>query len=360
MSRLWLAGVVFLTLPATTGGRTLQVPADYPTVRRAVYEAADGDTVQLAAGTFVDRFTIGGNPLNNPNRNIVLRGVSRDATILDGSSATGNVVTLIGCQRSMIIEDMTITGGTFNRVSVESTGAAVYVNGGHPTIQRCNLVENHGNAAGGVDIYFFSQPLIRDCIIAYNTGGGILIETDTGAPGPAAEVRNNTIVRNQGGGISVIKGARALVENCTIAYNSADGVSSEITQGTGTAMCYVTVRRNIITHNGGGGIVRELTLGTCYTLECNDVWGNAGVTGGVMGNYQGYSSGDPCFSGRGAGDVSFDPLYQDVANDNFLLSGGSPLYQLCVPGSCGALGADTDCADPVQSVTWSEVKALFR
>ena len=358
MSRRWLAGALLLLAPATAGGRTLHVPSEYPTARRAAFEASEGDTVQLAAGTFVDRFTIGG-PLHG-NKNIVLRGMGRGITVLDGSLAAGNVVTLIGCGRGMIIEDMTITGGTFNRVAAESTGAAVYVNSGDPTIQRCNLVENHGNAAGGVDVYFFSRPLIKDCLIAYNTGGGILIETDTGSPGPAAEVRNNTIVRNTGGGISIIKGARALVENCTIAYNTADGISSEITQGTGTAKCYITVRRNIISHNGGGGIVQELTLGACYTLECNDVWGNAGVTGGVPGNYQGYSSGDPCFTGRGAGDVSFDPLYQDAANDNFLLSTASPLYQLCDPQSCGALGADTDCANPVESMTWGQVKALFR
>ena len=354
MSRLWCVCAALVFVPAGAVAATWHVPNDFPTIRRAVFEAAEDDTVLVAPGTYRDRFTI-------RDKNVVVRGaMGADATILDGSIGIGNVITLVNTDRSMIIEDLTITGGSFNVVAAESTGAAVYVNHGQPTIQRCKLVENNGNAVGGVDVYFFSQPLIRDCWIAYNTGGGIFIETDTGVPGPEAEIINCTIVRNQGYGISVIKGGRARIESSTIAFNEGDGVRSEMTLGTGDAKCYVTVRKSILSHNAGGGIVRRQTLGTCYTLECNDVWGNAGVTGGVEGNYQGYSTGDPCFSGRGAGDVSFNPLYEDAANDNYLLSAQSPLLQLCQPGSCGALGANNDCTTAVVPTTWSAVKSLYR
>ncbi len=354
MSRRFVVGVLLVVWGASAGARTLRVPADYPTIRNAAFEAGDGDTVLVGPGTYRDRLTIW-------QKNIVLRGeMGADATVIDGSVGIGNVITLVRNTRSMILEDLTITGGSFNPASPECTGAAVYINHGDATVQRCKMIQNQGSAVGGVDVYFFSRPLIRDCFIARNKGGGIIIETDTGEPGPAAELYNNTVVHNTGYGIGVIKGARAIIENNTVAYNTGDGIRSEITLGSGDGKCFVTVRNSIVTHNAGGGIVRRETLGACYTLECNDVWGNAGVQGGVIGNYQGYSTGDGCFGGRGAGDVSFDPVYRNAAGDDFRLAPESPLFTLCVPGSCGVLGAGNECTNAVEAKTWSAVKLLYR
>lgn len=354
MFRRPLVGVLLVVWGASAGARTLRVPDDYPTIRNAAFEADEGDTVLVGPGTYRDRLTI-------RQKNIVLRGeMGADATVIDGSVGVGNVITLGRNGRSMIVEDLTITGGSFNSAAPECTGAGVYINQGHATVQRCKLIENQGSAVGGIDVYFFSRPLIRDCFIAHNKGGGIMIETDTGEPGVSAELYNNTVVRNTGYGIAIIKGARAIIENNTVAYNTGDGIRSEITLGSGDGQCFVTVRNSIVTHNTGGGIVRRETLGACYTLECNDVWGNAGVQGGVVGNYQGYSPGDGCFGGRGAGDVSFDPIYRNAAGDDYLIATESPLFSLCVPSSCGALGAGNECITAVESTSWSAVKSLFR
>ncbi len=355
MSRRPVVGVLLLVWGATAGARTLRVPAEYPTIRNAAFAASEDDTVLVAPGTYRDRFTIG-------NKNIVLRGeMGADATVIDGSISTGNVITLVRNDRSMILEDLTITGGSFNPASPECTGAGIYINRGDAIVQRCKLIHNQGSAVGGIDVYFFSHPLIRDCLIAHNKGGGIFIETDTGSPGPAAELYNNTVVHNTGYGISIVKGARAIIEHNTVAYNAGDGIRSEITPGSGDGNnCYITVRNSIVTHNVGGGIVRRITLGACYTLECNDVWGNAGVQDGVAGNYQGWSQGDLCFNGRGPGDVSFDPVYRDAAHDDFLLAPESPLFTLCVPSSCGALGAGNECTTVVEATTWGAVKSLYR
>jgi hypothetical protein len=208
------------------------------------------------------------------------------------------------------------------------------------------LTGNHSNAGGGVSVYFFSRPVIRDCWIAYNSGGGVWIETDNGLAGPpAARIENTEIIRNAGYGVSVIKGAKVDIVRTTIAYNNGDGVRSE------QANARVAINHCIITNNQGGGIVRRDTQ-ACFVLSCNNVYGN------LMGSWLGPQ--DSCFSGRGPGSVSIDPLFNNPLLDDFGLMQNSPLFDLCEQGACGALGANIECPTGVSWKSWSSVKSLYR
>ena len=364
MSRLSAVVAIALAVPAIAPAATLRVPTtEYPTVRRAAFLAQEGDTVLVAAGTYRDRFTI-------QDKNIVLRGEAGAAnTIIDGSIGVGNVITLSGSTvgqvtRSTIVEDLTISGGVFaGHAAPESVGAGVYCNRASPTIRKCIFSGNDSNAAGGVSGYFFSNPLVQDCWISDNEGGGIYLETDNGqASGQRAEIRNCTIVNNVGFGIWVLKGARAVIENCTIAYNTANGVLSEITVDGGTGKCYVTMRHSLVTNNNGAGVIRR-DLGVCFTLQCNDVWSNGPDGPGGNSEWVGWTSGDPCFNtgGRGEGDVSFDPQYNVPGARNYtLLSSSSLLQAWCHPNSCGAPGANNTCPGAITSTTWGEFKQRYR
>jgi hypothetical protein len=270
----------------------------------------------------------------------------------------------------MILEDFTITGGTFNEVARESLGAGIYVNQGRPTIQRCILTGNDASTGGGVVAYFFAGPLIQDCWIAYNEGGGIFVEVNDGLATPTnrAEIRNCFIVCNRGFGVSVIKGAKALLENCTIAANTGDGLRSELTPGGGIGKCYVGIRRCIITDNGGAGIVRR-DFGVCFELLCNDVWRN-GPNGND--NWVGTLDGDPCFQGRDGSDLSFDPEYDNpscipncpfakaCSADDFVLATDSALRMFRCGTACGIPGAGNICTDAIQSTSWGALKSLYR
>ena len=55
MSRLVLALALFLTAPTALGAETLRVPADYPTIKSAVSRAADGDTVLVDDGVYLEK-----------------------------------------------------------------------------------------------------------------------------------------------------------------------------------------------------------------------------------------------------------------------------------------------------------------
>jgi nitrous oxidase accessory protein NosD len=356
MSRLLVVVALVSLLPATVLARTIRVPSDEASIQGAVVVATDGDTVSVSPGTYVERFTI-------RFKGIVLRGeAGADATIIDGSVAPGNVITLHHVGREMIVEDLTITGGSFNLAAVESTGAAIYVNQGRPTIQRCKLTGNDANTGGGIAAYFFSRPRIEDCWIANNFGGGIFIETDDGeVPGGAdeekAQILNTTIVRNHGYGVSVIKGAKAEILKSTIAYNTGEGVRSEMTPGAGFGQCRVEVRHTLITNNGTSGIERRDGR-VCFTLQCNNVWANPDESR----NWVGVSEGDPCFRTRGAGSLSIDPMYNDPDNDDFSLQPTSFLLaQMCAPDNCGAPGADVECPVGVTNhTTWGAVKHKYR
>jgi hypothetical protein len=342
MTRLWIALAVLCVAVVSASADTIRVPEDYPRITTAVNAAVEGDTVLVGPGTYNERFTI-------MFKNIVLRGeMGAESTIIDGSVGIGNVITVHGHTSDMIIEDFTIRGGKFNTVAPESTGTAIYVNQGSPIIQRCRLTQNNANGGGGVSAYFFSRPTIRDCWIAYNTGGGIWLETDNGLDGPpAAHLENTEIVRNAGFGLSCIKGAKVDIERCTIAYNAGDGIRAE------QANAQISVHRSIITHNSGGGIRRRDSQ-VCFVLSCNDVFGN------TLGEWVGTNPRDPCFPGRGSSSVSIDPLYNDPLGDDFTLAPASPLYQLC-QGACGSLGANNTCdITAVERSSWSSVKDMYR
>lgn len=348
MSRRLVVLAAVLAWPAAVWGATFRVPQDHTSIQAAIDAASTThpDTILVSAGTFVERLSIRNKP-------VTLKGAGVDATVLDGQF-TGNVITLNRVERNTIIEDMTITGG--DATHPDSVGAAIYLNQyASPTIQRCKLAGNRARAGGGLNAYVQCLPLIVDCSISDNDGGACVFELGDADNGTTwAEVRNTVISRNAGVGVYVLKGARVIFENCTIVFNASDGVRSD-------QIGRVRVLKSIITNNQGAGIAR-LDNTVCFTLACNDVFAN------TLGNYLGAVPGDQCFPGRGNGDVSIDPCFQNAASGNFHLQQTSPLCALRTPDSCGVLGAYEDpcgsggapCVVRVEASTWGSMKNRYR
>jgi hypothetical protein len=348
MQRLF-AGVVLAAAawPGLVAGVTHRVPEDQPTIAAAIAIAStsDIDTVSIAAGTYRERLHIA--------KAVVVRGrAGAEQTTIDGEFS-GNVITVVGVNRDCVIEDLTVTGG--GPTSGDIVGSAFYLNlYASPTIQRCRMVGNRARAGGGMNAYVYCQPLVRDCWVAENQGGGIIVELDDPDQGPYAEFHNCVIVRNQGIAVTVHKGGRVSLRNCTIADNNADALRTR-------EQARVQVSNCIIAHNHGSGIRREDPT-VCFALQCNDVFGNGD------GNYVGSNPQDSCFPGRGTGDVSVDPCFADLPGGNFHLVPTSPLCSLRVPGACGVLGAYGDpcsgpvqlCTNDVESSTWGVMKSLYR
>ncbi len=349
MARRFFAFAIACVAPVAATALTIHVPGQSTTIQSAILQASSSqvDTVLVAPGTYRERPYI-------INKNVVLRGSGGAAvTTLDGGLA-GNVLTVSFVTRACIIEDLTITGG--EQTTRDSVGAGIYINQASPTVRRCRLVENRGRAGGGIAAYVYSEPLIEQCWVAYNAGGGIYLETGPADMGSTfAEIKDTAIVRNQGTAVYVFRGARARLRNCTIAYNASDGLRTDQNGR-------VVISNCIISHNAGAGIYRYDPTACIRPLSCNNVYGNPN------GNYRGTSPGDACFPGRGSGDVSFDPCYQNAELDNFHLQLNSPLCLLRQPGACGLLGAFDDpcsggsgsCVVEVENSTWGQVKQHYR
>jgi hypothetical protein len=347
MSRRLVVFALLLAGIGATTGATFLVPEQHARIQDAIDLASSADTVLVGAGTYRERLSI-------RLKAVVLRSRDgADVTTIQGDH-NGNVVTVNEVGRNCIIEGFTITGGGANHP--DSVGAAIYLNQyASPTIQRCRLTGNRARQGGGVAGFFFCEPLVRECWISENLGGAVAFELGSADMGTTwAEVENCVIVNNTGFGVFSLRGARTWVRNCTIAFNVGDAIRSQ-------EISRMRVFNCVLAHNGGAGVIRYDAT-ACYTLGCNDVYNNND------GNYLGASPGDPCFGGRGSGDVSVEPCFQNAAADNYHLQMNSPLCALRGTGSCGVLGAYDDpcspnpgqCVVTVEPASWGAVKSLYR
>ena len=198
-------------LPAVHDPLVIEVPRDHSSIREALADACDADTVLIAPGTYREGM------LEIPPLDLTVRG--RDpqdraivaSTVIDGG---GDDVLLFdpappGARRALA--GLTITGG----------GSGIVCNETSPLIDRCAIVGNDAAVYGGGIRSIRSSPTIVGCSISRNRasiGAGVFCED--GAP----EIRNCIIFENSagrtGGGLHSFRSSASLL-NCTVTSNEA-------------------------------------------------------------------------------------------------------------------------------------------
>ena len=211
---------------AATGnnGNTCQSAGDAcATIEEAVVKAADGDTIEIAAGTY-NEHDIG------IFEELTLTGAGAESTIVDAGGNgrlfhTGSTVTISGLTMK---NGLTSDGDAF-----DEGGGAVLFTGDSLTLQNVILIDNYAVGSGGA-IFNNGDLVLQNTQVLNNTaagiGGGIYNYTLGTISITQSDILYNTAIGTQGGGIYA--GGKALdVQNSTIAYNSATSFGGGILAG---------------------------------------------------------------------------------------------------------------------------------
>ena len=283
-----------LSLNIISNAQTKKVPQEYSTIQSAINDAANGDTVLVDTGTYIENISFQG-------KNIVVcskYAITGDnnfitKTIIDGSnpatSENASVVQFLNHENdSAVIQGFTIQHGSGTRRLWEPWGT--YTEGGGivaeystPQIKNNIIMNNSADGGGGGGISaLHSFPLIKNNLIISNKSryaGGIVFNASGGM------IKNNLIWNNKsedwsGGGIIIwdksSNDSIQIIENNTIVCNTTTGNEGGIKLH-GTA--HAIVKNNIIRGNKQKGETQVNSNNTYSTVVYNCIQDNP-FTGG--------------------------------------------------------------------------------
>jgi nitrous oxidase accessory protein NosD len=247
-------------------------PGDpFCSVQTAIDAAADGDTILVAPGTYLERIDFLG-------KQVVVQTTGGPAVTILDAGGLGSVATFANGEGP----GATLRGFTLRNGSGTDTGApflplaggGVYCRDASPTI-RDNVIEGNGADLGGGLALLGGNPLVLDNVIRNNgaiRGGGV----HCGA-GTLARLVGNSILSNgpsggEGGGLHVLDAAPT-IEGNLIEDNVATWAAGVYIE----SALPVVVRANVIRGNhtdedeAGGLCVWE---GAATLVEGNEISGN--------------------------------------------------------------------------------------
>jgi hypothetical protein len=283
-TRLSLATIAVVLLLATPWAVSKSIAAlltvcasgcDHISIQDAVDAAGPGDTIELAAETFIENVYVTGD--------VTIRGAGAGSTIVDGNSVY-SVFDISNAQ--VTLEEMTIRNG------FEDSGGGIRSSGADTilTVTNCEIIDNTSlNSGGGIVNYDGTVTITSNTISGndsslngggvHNSGGRMTID--------GSAIRNNGAYR-YGGGVSVSSG-EVTVFNTVIADNSARSGGGVLVTGVSSADTDVTIRYSIIVSNGAayyaGGVnayglddVTDKLQITNSTITGNHAWQQGGVS----------------------------------------------------------------------------------
>jgi parallel beta-helix repeat protein len=302
LTKLLLLFTVLLNLTGSLSAATINVPGDSATIQKAINGASDGDTVQVAAGTYTENINFNG-------KNISVIGAGPDLSIIDGGAA-GSVVTCDSGETSTtVLDGFTITNGS------ASSGGGMLNASSSPTVTNCTFSGNTATNSRGGGMYntSSSSPTVTNCTFISNTAtyGGGMYNSSSGPTVTNCTFSGNTADYN-GGGMFNRSNSSPTVTNCTFSGNTAN-------------------------YPNGGGMYNGYS--STPTVTNSILWGNSpdeiynDSLSTVTVSFSDVQCGLPSYTVDGGGNIDADPLFVDAdgpdntagtEDDNLYLQDSSP------------------------------------
>jgi len=268
----------FLFVLSSAGlATTIYVPDDYTDIQSAIDASANGDTIIVRPGTYVENIDFAGKAIT------VRSEKGPEVTIIDGN-LNGSVVTFQSgeTQDSKLI-GFTITNGsgTYVEYFLGDLGGGIFIELSCPTILNNIIRDNQASyGGGGICCYKYSDAMIAENLITDNwalSGGGILCR-DYSSP----TIKNNRVEGNTSNSAGGIYGGD---RECCPEICGNIIIANTATDKGGGLRCHnlsdATVVNNLIAMNSsyiGGGI--HVKYGSEPIIVNNTVVGNTSVEGG--------------------------------------------------------------------------------
>lgn len=185
-------------------------------IQTAIDGAVSGDTVQVAAGEYVENIML--------KDGVAVIGAGYDVTIIDGGGI--DIVVDASVSGTALLEGFTLTNGWTN-----GQGGAVFCGSGTPTIRACWIEGNTSRYEGGGICCNRGNPIIENCIVMGNEStqkgiGGIYFRGGASAN----SILQDTIVCSNTGiqvaGSYVDGGGNSIFDTCN--DNDGDGILDEL------------------------------------------------------------------------------------------------------------------------------------
>ncbi len=341
-------GLLWFVMSRSSNGTPLCVqPGNascYSTISAALNAARPGDTIRVAAGTYVEYVTITQTVTlqGGWNSNFTAHDPNVNVTTIRPPNASFSVVYIQGRFDNSAAVAPTLDGFTITGGGGGNHGGGLRITHSNAVITHNTIVHNTAYLLGGGIWVQGGAPLLQDNRIAYNQvtpsgsayGGGVELE-DT-----QATLINNFIAENvisnttgYGGGVHVDGGGPVTLTNNTVLANTAAAIAGSAKDagyggGISVRAAPVTLNHNLIqgntanaTKSGTGGGV-YIVQSVAFTLTANNILSN---TAGYVTNFPVYLYGGGLRVDESRGHLADNTIAYNRANRSTSFGNGGGL-----------------------------------
>jgi hypothetical protein len=234
----------------------INVPEGQPTIQEGINAAADGDTVLVQPGTYVENINYNGNSIVLGSLFLTTGNPAYIAeTVIDGNNMERTVIIENVTGTTTVLCGFTITNGN----CYDGGGGVSCMNDSSITLKNLivsnNLTETMG---GGIYLHEISNATIEDIITTDNacgmSGGGIMISQSEAFLTNVKALNNYAF--SAGGGIKC-HGGTIIIENSEMSGNVSawSGGGGEMTETASLIMNNVMISDNYAEGSGGGLLI---------------------------------------------------------------------------------------------------------